>query len=64
MEFFICGINEAEVDDWNYVLRRMKDNKVNLNSLISHRFRIDDLEQGFQIMKNKTEDYCKVMMVI
>ena len=58
------GSNEVEVDDWNYVLGRMKDNKVNLNSLISHRFRIDDLEQGFQIMKNKTEDYCKVMMVI
>ncbi len=53
-----------EGDDWNYVLRRIYDRKVDVKKLISHRFAIDDLEQGFLIMKNKTEDYCKVMMVM
>lgn len=52
------------IDDWNYVLQRINDKKVNLKELISHRFAIEDLDRGFLIMKNKTEDYCKVMMVI
>ena len=50
-------------DDWNYVLDRISQGKVKPEKLISHRFLMDELERGFHIMRDKTEDYVKVMAV-
>ena len=71
----ICGIwnsafrqtapayGELDPDDWNYVLKEMEDGSIYPERLITHRLSLDELDKGFEIMKNKTEDYCKVMMV-
>lgn len=51
-------------DDWHYVLDRISRKKIDPAALITHRFELDDLGQGFQIMLNKEEDYCKVIGVL
>lgn len=48
-------------DDWHYVLDRLSRKRIDPVALITHRFVLDDLEQGFKIMFNKEEDYCKVI---
>lgn len=53
---------EAE-DDWQYVLERLEQGKIVPTRLISHRFTMDKLECGTQIMRDKSEDYMKIMCV-
>lgn len=50
-------------DDWDYVIRRLKDKRIRPGELISHRMPLEELERGLHIMRDKTEDYCKVMTV-
>lgn len=49
-------------DDWHYVLNRLKEGKICPEMLISHRFGFNELDKGLDIMRNKTEDYIKVMI--
>lgn len=48
-------------DDWHYVLRRLEQRRISPADLISHRFSLDELCQGFHIMRDKTEDYVKIV---
>lgn len=48
-------------DDWHYVMERLARKKVSPAGLISHRFSLEDLGQGFCIMRDKREDYVKIM---
>lgn len=50
-------------DDWHYVLSKLEQNKVKPDNLITHKLLLDDLLQGFELMKNKTQEYIKVMMI-
>lgn len=50
-------------DDWHYVMKRLKQKKVRPEELITHRFLPEQLEQGFHIMRDKTEDYIKIMEI-
>lgn len=49
------------VDDWRYVLERIAEGKISPGCLISHRYTLEELEKGFHIMRDKTEEYGKVM---
>jgi L-iditol 2-dehydrogenase len=51
-------------DDWQYVLERLSQGRVKPTDLISHRFLLGELEQGFRIMRDKTEEYGKIMCSI
>lgn len=51
-------------DDWHYVLERLENGRIAPEKLITHRFSMEELEKGLRIMKNKTEDYCKMLMSI
>lgn len=51
-------------DDWHYVLKRLAERRIDPSALISHRFGLEELEQGLQIMRDKTEDYMKIMAVL
>lgn len=55
-------LQEAD-DDWHYVLDRLAKKRIAPARLITHRFSVDELEQGFHIMRDKTEDYVKIMGV-
>lgn len=53
-----------EKDDWYYVLQRLSEKKIFPERLITHRFLLAELDKGFQLMRDKTEAYCKVMGVM
>ena len=48
-------------DDWHYVLDRLQDRRIAPQELISHRFFLEDLKEGFLIMRDKTEEYGKIL---
>lgn len=50
-----------EDDDWNYVLNRLKNGYMKPQKIISHKFSLNELNNGINIMKNKTEDFGKVI---
>lgn len=49
-------------DDWHYALKRLADKQIKWEDLVSHEFSMEDLEKGFHIMRDKTEDYVKIMV--
>ena len=51
----------AEADDWHYVLQLLAEKKINPVDFISHKFNMCELEKGLHIMRDKTEDYVKIM---
>jgi len=59
--FYFQGDEAAEPDDWQYVLKRLEEKRVAPAEFITHKFSLDELEKGFHIMKDKSEDYVKVM---
>ncbi|MBR6344417.1 MAG: galactitol-1-phosphate 5-dehydrogenase, partial [Lachnospiraceae bacterium] len=55
------SFRKAEDDDWHYCLDMMSSGRVNPEMLVTHRFTLDKLEDGLKIMRDKTEDYVKIM---
>lgn len=51
-------------DDWHYVLDRLVQHRVDPARLVSHRLLLEGLADGLEIMRDKTEDYVKVMMLV
>ena len=52
----------SKEDDWHYVAQRLCSRSLRLQELITHRYGLSDLEQGLSVMRDKTEDYGKVMV--
>lgn len=48
-------------DDWRYVLWCLENKRVKPEMLISHTLKLEELEQGLRIMRDKKEDYIKIM---
>ncbi len=53
--------NGSETDDWHYVLERIAGDGISPERLITQRFSLDEIIRGFEIMRDRTEDYIKVM---
>ncbi len=51
-------------DDWVYVLKRLEKKRIDPLELISHRFALESLEQGFHIMRDKTQEFGKIMGIM
>ena len=49
-------------DDWHYVLERLEHKKILPKELISHGLLLQNAEDGFLLMRDKREDYIKVMI--
>jgi len=49
-------------DDWHEVLSVLEQQGIAPAGMISHRFPLSKLEQGLHIMRNKSEDYIKIMV--
>lgn len=60
---FYPGHSRYSDDDWSYVLKWLTDRVITPEKLISHRLSLDELGKGLILMKEKKEDYCKVMLV-
>ena len=48
-------------DDWHYVLNKLKSGSIHPEQMISHRFSFDEMMSGFELMRDKSEPYIKVM---
>ncbi|HBA69044.1 MAG TPA: galactitol-1-phosphate 5-dehydrogenase [Lachnospiraceae bacterium] len=51
-------------DDWSYVLKMLSRKRIMPEKLITHRFPLSDLEKGLHIMRDKSEDYVKIMSIL
>ncbi len=49
-------------DDWHYVLDRLSRKRISPEMLVTHRLRLAELNQGLHVMRDKTEDYVKIMV--
>ncbi|MBD5452420.1 MAG: galactitol-1-phosphate 5-dehydrogenase [Lachnospiraceae bacterium] len=49
-------------DDWHYVIERLTQKRISPKELISHELKLCEAESGFLIMRDKREDYIKVMI--
>ncbi|MDO5379592.1 MAG: galactitol-1-phosphate 5-dehydrogenase [Acidaminococcaceae bacterium] len=50
-------------NDWKDTIQAMYSDALPLENLITHRFKLDEFEQAFSIMKERSEYYCKVMFI-
>lgn len=50
-------------DDWHYVLNRLSSGSIKPEIFIIHRYQLCDLESGLHIMRDKTGEYIKEMIV-
>ena len=48
-------------DDWHYVIDRLQQGRIHPEELISHRYKLEEILDGFEIMRDKKEEYVKVM---
>lgn len=67
-ELTVCGTwnssyNERQ-NDWKESLNAMADGKINVKPLITHTYPLSACHQAFEMMKNKTEFFCKVMLTM
>ena len=54
---------KASKDDWQDAISILSEDAKKYEKLITHRFNIDNIEEGFLLMRDKSEEYVKVMMV-
>lgn len=55
------SFTQEETDDWHYVLERLAGGRVRPERLITHLLPFERLPQGLEIMRDKSEEYVKVM---
>lgn len=65
----ICGtwnssFTKEASDDWHYVLKKLSEGRIHPEWLLSHSFSFSCLEEGLHIMRDKKEDYLKVMLTL
>jgi len=51
-------------DDWHYALDKISQGKIIPEKLITHKLDMNDFEKGLHIMRDKAEDFIKVMMCV
>ena len=56
------SFTQEEGDDWHYVLQKLSEGNIQPKKLITHRFAFGELEKGLHIMRDKNEEYIKVML--
>lgn len=49
-------------DDWHYVINMLSNKMIDPELLITHKLPLESLEHGLCIMRDKTEDYVKIMV--
>lgn len=56
------SFTHAEGDDWHYVLNRLAAGSIRPEDFITHRLPFEELERGLHIMRDKSEEYMKVIV--
>ncbi len=53
--------NSTFPDDWKYAIERVAAGRIHPEGLITHRFGLSGIKSGFEMMRDKSEKYIKVM---
>ena len=56
------SFTHEKTDDWNYVLECLQQQRIKPEKVITHRMDMEAFMDGFEIMRDKREDYIKIMM--
>lgn len=56
------SFTHEESDDWHYVLERLEKGKIQPAKMISHRYEPEKAISGFEIMREKKEEYLKIIV--
>ena len=56
------SFTREKADDWHYVLECLDQKRVKPEYLITHQFPFRELPQGLAVMRDKLEEYVKVMV--
>ena len=51
-------------NDWKESLKAMAEGKINVKPLITHAYPLEAVNQAFEMMKNKSEFFCKVILTM
>ena len=54
--------DKSRDDDWHYVIERLAEGDIHPELMISHRLPLERLEEGMHIMRDKSEEYGKLMV--
>lgn len=57
------SFTNEEDDDWHLALKLISERKIDLKKLITHSFPLSELQKGLEIMRDKSEDYIKIMCI-
>ena len=57
------GEKDGADDDWHYVISRLASKRICPEKLITQRFSLEEICRGFELMRDKSEDFIKVMCV-
>lgn len=49
-------------DDWNQIVNLLNEKRIDPEILITHKLPFEELMYGLEIMKNKSEDFVKIMI--
>ncbi len=58
------SFTHEDADDWHYVLQRLAEKRIGPEKLITHLLPFGELSQGLEIMRDKREEYVKVMIKV
>lgn len=58
------SFTHEETDDWHYVLQRLAQGRIEPEKLITHMLSFDELQQGLAIMRDKSEEYVKMVVTL
>lgn len=56
--------NNTPQSDWSIVVNAMSSGAIKVKPLITQKFSLEDMDKGLEIMKDHTEFYSKVMIVM
>ena len=57
------SFTKEEDDDWHYILNKLSNHEIPAEVLISHKFNLDNLIKGFELMRDKSENYIKCLFI-
>ena len=62
----LANMAEADdaVDDWKYVITHINSLPIRPSELITHKLSLEELNIGLELMRDKKEPYCKVMVTM
>lgn len=57
------SFTHSREDDWHYVMECLRSHRIRPEELVTHRFPMEGLLDGLGLMRNKSEEFGKIMLI-